>query len=490
MPREGQVDRGAPVRDALLEREVELDLLAGLIRDAGGGRGRILLFEAAAGLGKSALLEHGLSAAREAGLAVLRARGHQLERGFAWGVARSLFEASLLGCRRSERDRLLDGPAAPARPVFGGGDGGAARLTPDAAFAITHALYWLALRLAEREPLLVVVDDAHWADDPSLRWLIYLCGRISEAPIGVLVAARSGERDSDLVDVLAVDPAARVHAVPPLGTGAVADLVRRRLAGAGEDFCRRCFELTAGNPLHLRALLAALEPSRRLRGEPDLAAGATTAARALERSVLRRLAAMGPSARALAEAVAVFEDDVPLDLAAALAALEPVVAAAAAGELARADVLQPGDPLGFIHPLLRAAVYGGLPERVRGDTHGRAARLLTAAGAPDEQVCAHLLEASATGDEGVVERLRVTARRALAHGAPASAVDYLRRALREPPPARRVPPSLPSSATPRRPPGEPRRSPIWRQRSRWSTTPRSAPGCCSASVARSTTADA
>jgi DNA-binding CsgD family transcriptional regulator len=440
MPSEPASDRGTPVSDALLEREVELDLLADLVSDVGVSRGRILLFEAAAGLGKSALLEHGVSAAREAGLVVLRARGHELERGFAWGVARSLFDASLLGCPRSERNRLLDGPATAARPLFGDGDGRAVPLTPDAGFAITHAVYWLALRLAEREPLLVVVDDVHWADDPSLRWLIYLSGRVSEAPIGVLVAARSGEPESaDLIDVLAVDPAVHVHRLRPLSTAAVGELVRRHLPGAGEDFCQRCFELTAGNPLHLRALLAALDPSRPQPDETDLEAGATTAARVLERSVLRRLAAMTPSARALAEAVAVLEDDVPLDQAAALAALEPVVAMAAANELARADVLHPGEPLGFIHPLLRAAVYGGLPERVRGDTHGRAAQLLTVAGAADEQVCAHLLKGSPTGDDGVVERLRVTARRALARGAPASAVEYLRRALREPPAAQTRP---------------------------------------------------
>jgi DNA-binding CsgD family transcriptional regulator len=286
----------------------------------------------------------------------------------------------------------------------------------------------------------VVVDDAHWADDPSLRFLIYLSGRVSEAPVGVLVAARSGEPGSaDLVDVLATDPAARVHVLRPLGSAAVGELVRRRLPRAGQDFCRRCFELSAGNPLHLRALLAALEPSGPRPDETDLAAGAATAARALERSVLRRFAAMAPPARALAEAVAVFEDEVPLDLAATLAELEPVVARTAADELVRADVLRLGDPLGFIHPLLRAAVYAGLPERVRGDRHRRAAQLLAAAGAADRQVCAHLLESSPAGEGEVVERLRATAGRALAHGAPASAVEYLRRALREPPSARTRP---------------------------------------------------
>src|SRR5215208_7014635 len=125
-----------PMTDALLERDVELDLLHGVVRAARTGHGRIVLFEAAAGSGKSALLEHAAAAGREAGLTVLRARGHQLERGFAWGVARSLLEAALLRCPRSERDRLLDGPAAPARALFGGGDGDghAARLGPDAGF--------------------------------------------------------------------------------------------------------------------------------------------------------------------------------------------------------------------------------------------------------------------------------------------------------------------------------------------------------------------
>src|SRR5215212_2421241 len=352
--------RGAAA-DVLLERDVELGLLSDLVRGVGAGRGRILMFEAAAGLGKSVLLEHAVAAGHEAGLEVLRARGHELERGFAWGVARSLFEASLLGRSRSERDRLLDGPASPARPLFGDGAWPAPPAGPEAGFAIAHALYWLALRLAEGAPLLVVVDDVHWADDPSLRWLIYLSGRVSDAFVGVLVAARSGEPGAaDLVDALAVDPAARVRALRPLGGAAVTELVRRQLVDAGEGFCRRCFELTAGNPLHLRALLAALKPSGPRPDENDLGAGATAAARVLERWILRRLAAMPPRARALADAVAVFEDEVPLEFAASLAALEPAVARSAADLLARADVLRAGDPLGFIHPLLRAAVYGGL----------------------------------------------------------------------------------------------------------------------------------
>jgi DNA-binding CsgD family transcriptional regulator len=419
--------------DVLVERDVELGLLVDLVHDVAGRRGGLLLIEASAGLGKSALLEHGAWVAREAGLLVLRARGHELERAFAWGVARSLFEGLLLDYAEPERRRLLDGPAAPARQVFDD-SAKAAPPTPDAGFAIMHGMYWLALRLAQREPLLLVVDDGHWADEPSLRFLVYLLGRVSDAPIGVLVASRSREAGAGgMVDLLADDPATRVHSLRPLGVAAVGELIQQRLKGAGEGFCRRCFELTAGNPLQLRELLRAFEQRQGPPDEAALDAGAAAAARSLERSVLRRLNAMTPHAQALAEAVAVFEDDVELHLAAALASVEPVSAVAAADELVRADLLRPGNVLGFVHPLLRAAIYGSLPKRIRAQTHRRAAQLLADAGATGEQVCAHLLEAPPLGDEGVVDTLRATAGRALAQGVPASAVNYLERALREPP---------------------------------------------------------
>jgi DNA-binding CsgD family transcriptional regulator len=332
---------------------------------------------------------------------------------------------------------MLDGPAAPARAVLLDGEGApGAAASSDGAFAILHALYWLAVRLAERGPLLLLVDDAHWADVPSLRFLAHLQPRISDVPIGVVVGARPADRDADgVLSVLAADPGTRVLRLRPLSSGAVDELVRARWPDAPADVCRRCMELTAGNPLQLGELLRAAHARG---GPPDLGGlgdVAATAARSLERSVLNRLAAMASPAGVLAEAVAVFEDEVPLHIAAALAQVDVAAAGAAMDELVRADVLAPRNPLGFRHPLLRAAVYGGLPEWRRAEMHARAARLLSASGAGPEQVCAHLLLCPSSGDAAVVETLRSAARRALAKAAPASAVRYLERALREPPPA-------------------------------------------------------
>ena len=87
--------RAGSAAEMLLEREVELGVLAELFEHVAAGHGALLPLEAPAGAGKSAPLERAAGLARERGLGVLRARGHELERAFGWGVARSLFETSL-----------------------------------------------------------------------------------------------------------------------------------------------------------------------------------------------------------------------------------------------------------------------------------------------------------------------------------------------------------------------------------------------------------
>ncbi len=422
-----------PRQAELLERAGELTAVAALVAAADAGRGGLLLVEAAAGLGKSTLLDHAAALARDQGHVVLRARGHELERAFAWGVTRTLFERWAGGGAQAE---LLTGPATAARLVLGAAEEPGDLPASDAAFAILHGLYWLAVRLAERTPLLITVDDAQWADGPSLRWLTFLLGRLTDLPIAVLVATRPGTRGEDRVLArLAGDPDVQERRLEPLGPDAVAELVRRRRPDADDGFCRRCLELTGGNPLHLRELLAAIEVHPGGTDAEILAGSVALASRSLARSVRRRLAALSPAAYRLARAVAVFENDAPLTMAAELAEVDTSEAAHAADELTRADLLRPGDPLEFIHPLVRTAVYHELLPRRRAQLHRQAAVLLVGDGAADECVAAHLLESPPGEDDEVVTTLRVTARRAFARGAPASAVRYLDRALREPPSA-------------------------------------------------------
>src|SRR4051812_36226539 len=154
-------------RARLLERERELAEIDRLVADAAGGTGSMALVEGPPGIGKTRLIAEARRRGTEAGLRVLSARGGGLEREFAFGVVRQLFEPAL---GRGDA-ALFSGAAAPAAAVFetveqpAGGD---------ASFAILHGLYWLTANVAERRPLLLAIDDLHWCDHPSLRFLAYL----------------------------------------------------------------------------------------------------------------------------------------------------------------------------------------------------------------------------------------------------------------------------------------------------------------------------
>ena len=402
--------------DELLEREHELTAIGDLLTHAAEGHGSTVVLEAPPGLGKSALAAGVAATAADQGFVVLRAAGHELEQGLGWGVARSLFEPWLYAAE--ERRDLLDGPATPARALFEPTIGTAGPAA-DVSFGILHGLYWLAVRISEWRPLLLVVDDAHWADDPSLRFVHYLQGRLAEHRIVMLVATRE---DVGL-------PHASVRELAPLSAPAVAELVRRGV-DAPDDLCERCFALSRGNPLQVRELVAAIQQG----DSDDVDAIAERAARSLSRSVLRRLGSLSADAQALARAVAVFDHEIALHQAAELAEIAPHDALAAADELAAADILViAGETLAFAHPLLRAAVYRSLGHSDRAVTHRRAAAVLETHGAAREQVAAHLLKTVPAGDDGVVTGLRRAARDAMAHGVPESAARYLERALKEPP---------------------------------------------------------
>src|SRR6185312_12701510 len=115
------------------------------------------------------------------------------------------------------------------------------------------------------------------------------------------------------------------------------------------------------------------------------------------------------------------------------AELDLVVAGRAASRLVRVDLFREADPIEFFHPVVRSALYDTVDAGTRIVLHRRAAEILDAAGAPPERAASHLLQVAPAGDEDVVHTLRVAADRALASGAYTTAVEYLRRALAEPP---------------------------------------------------------
>ena len=224
----------------------------------------------------------------------------------------------------------------------------------------------------------------------------------------------------------------------PLSLDAVSAAVREAIPDAGDALCLACNDATSGNPFYLRELLAHVG-SEAVEWGPDGAAFIEHRSPAsVSRAVLARLARLGDGARRFAEAIAVLGDGTPLRLGAELSELGVDDAVRAADALAQADILEPGEPLGFAHPIVRVAVYEGIPAGRRAHDHLRAARLAAADHAQPEAVAAHLLAAERGRDEWVVQALRAAAESARARGAPAAAARYLRRAREEAPAATRV----------------------------------------------------
>jgi DNA-binding CsgD family transcriptional regulator len=416
----------------LVEREREVAALAALVDALPAGEGRVAWIEGPAGIGKSTLLAEERRHAAETGAHVLAARGSELEREFPFGVVRQLFEAVLTDPER--RERVLSGAAAPAAAVFGE----AAMSEGDVSFAALHGLFWVALNLAAEGPLLLAVDDLHWCDRPSLRFVAYLARRLEGQPILVAATIRTGEPGADvaLLGEIAHDPATVAVRPVPLSSDAVQALVRERLGAEADDaFCAACHEATGGNPLFLRQLLTALEADHVRPDAEHAPVVLEIGPRAVSRTVIMRLARLSEDAIAVARAVAVLTESATLPAVAALTGLSEARVADATGMLARAEILRREAPIAFVHALVRDAVYQELPLGERELQHERAARVLLDGGAPPEQVAAHLLTAPRRGQEWVAEQLREAGRAAVTRGAPESGVAHLRRALAEPAPA-------------------------------------------------------
>ena len=306
--------RHAGLVGRLHERDGELAAVEASLSQPGG----VLLIEGGAGVGKTSLVEAACSRADELGHQVVRARGSELESGFAFGVVRQLFERRLAAATQDERAVLLAGPAAAVWPLLSREV--SAQLADDSSFAVLHGLYWLVVNLAAGAPLLIAVDDAYWADEPSLRWLAYLAPRLEGLPAGVVAAVRPGDPPTMSAPLAAVRGQAAVLRPALLSEPAVSAVVRAAAGGeASDELCAAVYQACGGNPLYLaellRAALASGQPLAML-GPAELLAGGLEG---IARQVIARVTSLGPGALDLAQALAVLGDGGELRHAAAIA---------------------------------------------------------------------------------------------------------------------------------------------------------------------------
>jgi DNA-binding CsgD family transcriptional regulator/tetratricopeptide (TPR) repeat protein len=416
---------------ALLERNAELRAVEEGLAAAASDRGGVLVVEGPAGIGKTRLVEAARSAAGERGFRVLVARASPLEREFGFGVVRDLLTPVVRD--PAGRAALTQGAARLAAPALDLGE------TAAPIFATCHGIFWLVAELADRQPLLLAVDDAHWADAPSLRALHHLAHRIADLPVLLAVATRPPEPGGDaaeLLEALAAEPGTTVLRPRPL-SDAGTRLVLRTVFGDHVDdrFAAACHEVSEGNPLLLRSLASSLRAAGIAPGAAAVGAVHDRAPAIVSTFVLPLLRQLARPTVAVARALAVLGAGTELRFLSGVAGLDAVETARAVDRLVAAELVVREPRLDFAHPLVAQAVTDHMPAAELQVAHRAAARELAGDGLPREAVAAHLLQLPPLRDPWVVERLREAAREALAKGALQPAVTYLRRALAEPPAA-------------------------------------------------------
>lgn len=416
----------------LVERDAELSALGEALAQAREGRGTAVLVEGEAGIGKTALLASACAAARAGGPRLMRARGTPLDEAVAYGVVRQLVLPALFD--RADPELLLRGAAGLARPALLDG-GGAGPAPPDSAFAIREGLTWLAAALAEEDgPLALVVDDLHWADGPSVRFLQALAGRIDDLPVALLVAGRPGPAWSDPGLAATLGNGFRVLRPARLSSRGVGAVLAGRLSvQPAYEFAGAAHEQTAGTPYLVAALADALSREGIEPTADRVPAIDWLGVAGVGRDVAARLHGLNSEARAIARAVAVLGDGRTAAESEHLAGVEPGSAARAAAALEGAGLIRGWPELHFDHPLVRAAVLDDLGAAERTRLHDSAADLAMSMG-ESARATAHLAEVPGCASQERADVLHRVGTRALQSGAPDVAIRHLRRALAEPPP--------------------------------------------------------
>jgi DNA-binding NarL/FixJ family response regulator len=358
---------------ALQGRDAELRAASAAIEAARGGATRPLVIVGEAGIGKTALLDALAGRAGEAGLLVVRGVAVEHEADVPFALATAVLED-----HADDLDAVLPAGAASE-------GAGAER------FRYHRALRSLLDDVAGGKPFALVVDDLHWADEPSLEWILHLLRRPPRSPGLLLLATRPGPVAFRLVD------AART-AGEHLALGPLPDDAARAVLGdvADRALTDRLLRDAGGNPLFLRELArAAAEPGRHV---PETIAAA----------IRQEAGALDEPARRLLAGAAVAGDAFELPLAAVAADMPVAEAAPALDVIAAADLVRP-DELGrvfrFRHPLVARAVYDATPPAQRLAGHERLARELERLGAPAAIRAHHVERCAPFGDEASAQLL-------------------------------------------------------------------------------------
>ncbi|MGH9273476.1 MAG: ATP-binding protein [Acidimicrobiales bacterium] len=391
----------------LVGRVSQLEQGRAQIARALSGPGGVVLIEGEAGIGKTTLLR----ALAAVDAVILRGGTHELQRDRPYGlIADTIATAD---------DLALAAMAIQLRASEPGENDDQLRLVDDVVDGIE--------RLSLERPLVIAVDDVHWADDASVAVLARLSRRLPLIRVCLLISLRPGPRSPAL--------AALVHAMvesggthldlAPLEPAEVRVLVNNLVGEPASPGLMRAVEAAAGNPLFVTELVAEL--TRLAPGAGPLEVPLLPPS--LRQTILRRLSYLSSETVDLLRLASVLGDSF---LVADLSTVSRLPVADLLPQLREACdmrvLVNDADHLAFRHALVRDAVYHDIPRSIRTGLHREAGRDLAGRGAPASQVAAQLSLGAAPGDPDAIMWLRRAAAEATS-ASPSTAANLLLRAL-------------------------------------------------------------
>jgi DNA-binding CsgD family transcriptional regulator len=387
------------------------------------------------GIGKSRLLTELGRRAEQRGWLVLEGRAAEYERDVPFGLLLDALNDYLRSLDPALLRALGDEALAELAPIFPalaplGVDRATARL-PAERYRAHYAIRALLERLAARQPLVLALDDVHWADEASIEAVAHLLRRLRGPLMAVVAARRPVGRLATAFEILdRLGGATRLQLAPLTHEEADA------LVGAAHDAATRAalYRESGGNPFYLEELARAAARGGRVAaggwsmpdlGDIVLPAGVATA-------IAAELADLSENARLVLMAAAIAGESFEPELLVAIAASTERAALEGLDELLGADLLRPTMAprvFRFRHPIVRRAVYEHTPAGWRLAAHARAAAMLERAGAAPAARAHHVERSAAPGDESSVALL-VDAARSVGARAPLTAGRWLQAALR------------------------------------------------------------
>jgi DNA-binding CsgD family transcriptional regulator len=403
-------------------REAERAAIEELLTRATRRRTLVLDIAGEPGIGKTRLLRETLDRARARGFTCCAGHGSELERELPHALLADLFAPVAAGGGRMELGPL----AAQLAPVLG--------VAPPPGSAperhrIGRAVARLVELLAGQAPLMIAVDDLHWADAASVGVLAHVIDRVDGVPVVLAFASRRGARPAALAAALRRrEPTGDVTRIElgPLSPGQADQLLGRELEAPVREALMR---ESGGNPFYLEQLARTVGHARERAGAEPLV---TDVPRAVALALAGELGVLDGGARCVAHALAVAGDGADPDLVAAVAARERAATLQGLDDLVDADIVrQTGETPGFAfrHPIVRRAVYDDAGAAWRIEAHRRALVELGRRGAPAARRAHHAEHAAAPGDGEAIALLAEAASGCLTV-APATAARYYRAALR------------------------------------------------------------